>query len=54
LSGASGSRLEENWFVFNHADEVTRSFVKLLGVDLIRKYLTLGEIKNILGTTKKA
>lgn len=53
LNKASGSRLEENWFVFNHSDQVTRSVGELLGVDLSRKYLKLGEIKKILGTTKK-
>ena len=53
LNRASGSRLEENWFVFNYADEITRSVGALLGVDLSRKYLILGEIKKILGATKK-
>ena len=53
LNRASGSRLEENWFVFNYADEITRSVGELLGVDLSRKYLILGEIKKILGATKK-
>jgi hypothetical protein len=54
LNRASGSLFEENWFVFNHTDEVTRSVGELLGVDLSRKYLKLGEIKKILGATKKA
>jgi hypothetical protein len=54
LNRASGSLFEENWFVFNHADEVTRSVGEMLGVDLSRKYLKLGEIKKILGETKKA
>jgi len=53
LNRASGSRLEENWFVFNHTDEITSAVGKLLDVDLSRKYLKLGEIKKILGATKK-
>ena len=53
LNRASGSRLEENWFVFNHTDEVTRAVGNMLDVDLNRKYLKLGEIKKILGATKK-
>ena len=52
LNRASGSRLEENWFVFNHADEVTSAVEESLNVDLSRKYLKLGEIKKILGATK--
>jgi transposase len=53
LNKASGSRLEENWYVFNHKDEVTSAVGELLDVDLERKYLTLGEIKKMLGATKK-
>ncbi len=54
LNKASGSRLEENWYVFDHADEITKAINKMFGVDLSRKYLRLGEIKKILGTTKKS
>jgi thiol-disulfide isomerase/thioredoxin len=53
LNKASGSHLEENWYVFDHADEITKTITKTLGVDLSRKYLTLGDIKKILGATKK-
>jgi hypothetical protein len=42
LNKASGSRLEENWYVFNHADE---AITAELGVDLSRKYLRLGDRK---------
>jgi len=53
LNKASGSCLEENWYVFNHKDEVTNAVGEMLGVDLERKYQTLGEIKKMLGATKK-
>ena len=53
LNKASGSRLEENWYVFDHTDEITKTITELLSVDLSRKYLSLGEIKKILGATKK-
>ncbi len=53
LNKASGSRLEENWYVFDYADEITKSITENMGVDLSRKYLRLGEIKKILGDTKK-
>jgi transposase len=52
LNRASGSRLEENWYVFNHADKITRAVGESLNVDLSRKYLKLGEIKKFLGATK--
>lgn len=53
LNKASGTRLEENWYVFDHVDEVTKAITEKLGVDLGRKYLTLGDIRKILGATKK-
>lgn len=53
LNKASGSLLEENWYVFDHADEITKAITDILGVDLSRKYLRLGDIKKILGATKK-
>lgn len=54
LNKSSGSRLEENWYVFDHADEIESAITETLGVDLSRKYLRLGDIKKILGATKKA
>lgn len=54
LNKGSGSRLEENWYVFDHADEITRAIHHAFGIDLTRKYLRLGDIKKILGATKKA
>lgn len=54
LNKASGSRLEENWYVFDHADEITQAIHHTFGIDLTRKYLRLGDIKKILGATKKA
>jgi len=45
LNKALGGRLKENWYVFVHADEITKTINKMLGVDLSRKYLRLVEIK---------
>jgi transposase len=53
LYSVSCSRLEENWYIFDYADEVTETIREKLGIDLSRKYLRLGEIRKILGDTKK-
>jgi transposase len=53
LGKASGSHLERNWYVFDHADEVTQAVQEKMGIDLSRKYLTLGEIRQLIGDTKK-
>ena len=54
LNKASGSLLEENWYLFDYADEITTAINKKLGVDLGHKYLRFGDIKKILGDTKKS
>ena len=53
LGMASGSHMDENWYLFDHADEVTQALVKHLGIDLGRKFLTHGEIRQLIGDTKK-
>lgn len=52
LNKASGTHLEQNWYVFDHADDITNAITEILGVDLSHKYLRLGDIKKILGATK--
>lgn len=54
LNKASGSSLEENWYLFDHADEITLKVKDSLGVDLNQKYMRLGDIKKLLGDTKKS
>ncbi|GHV36841.1 hypothetical protein FACS1894187_12190 [Synergistales bacterium] len=53
LSNASCSALEENWYVFDYADEITKAIYEKLGIDLRHKYLRLGDIRKIIGDTKK-
>lgn len=53
LNRASGSHLEENWYLFDYADEVTKTITEELGIELGRKYLRLGDIRKILGAVKK-
>jgi len=53
LNKASGSLIEENWYLFDHTDEITAAISKTLGIDLMHKYLRHGDIKKILGDTKK-
>ena len=54
INKASGSLLEENWYLFDYADEITTAITQKLGVDLGHKYLRFGDIKKILGDTKKS
>jgi hypothetical protein len=53
LNKASGSLLENNWYIFDHADEITKAITEKLSVDLNRKYLRLGDIKKLIGAAKR-
>lgn len=53
LRKVCGTSLEQNLYVFDYCDEVVRDVGNLLGIDFTRKYLTKGEIRSILGLTKK-
>nr|AGS53614.1 mobile element protein [uncultured bacterium contig00074] len=53
LSRASCSKLEENWYVLDHCDEVVLALKEKMGIDLTRKYMQLGDVKGMLAATKK-
>jgi transposase len=52
LGKASGSHMEQNWYIFDHSDEVTQTVLKKMGIDLGMKYMTHGEIRQLIGDTK--
>jgi transposase len=53
LGKSSGSHMGQNWYVFDHADDVTNSLLDKMGIDLGKKYMTLGDIRTLIGDTKK-
>jgi hypothetical protein len=53
LRRVSCSPLEENWYLLDYADDITAAINNKLGIDFNRRYLRLGDIKNILANTKK-
>lgn len=53
LRKASCSHLEENYYLFDHYDEILSDIGQELDIDFGKKYLALGEIKKILGEVKK-
>ncbi len=46
--------LEENWYALHYTDEITEAIRLNLGIDFGLKYLGLGDIKKIIGHTKKS
>jgi len=53
LGKSSGSFMEQNWYLFDHADEVTDAVREKMGIDLGKKYMNLMEIRQLIGDTKK-
>jgi transposase len=53
LSKASCTRLEQNWYVQDYSDDVIVALIGELGIDLTLKYLQLGDVRKIMGATKK-
>lgn len=54
LSRASCSHIQENYYLFDYYNDVLEDIGKELNIDFRKKVLSLGEIKKILGWTKKA
>ena len=47
------SHVEENLYMFTHYDEVVRYLEMVFGIELTKKYQTLGEIRSNLAAAKK-
>lgn len=53
LNSASCSLMQRNYYLFDYYDEVLQSIGQKMGIDFSKKYRCLGEIKKVLGSTKK-
>ena len=53
LNSASCSLMQRNYYIFDYYDEVLQSIGQRMGIDFSKKYRSLGEIKKVLGSTKK-
>jgi transposase len=53
LEKCSGNHMGQNWYVFDHADDVTDALLIKMGIDLGKKYMSLGDIGQLIGDSKK-
>lgn len=53
LNNASCSLMQRNYYLFDYYDEVLQSIGQKMEIDFSKKYRSLGEIKKVLGSTKK-
>lgn len=53
LSKAECSLIQQNYYMFDHYDEVLRDIGQIMDIDFGKRIRTLGEIKKVLAATKK-
>ncbi len=54
LNNASCSHVAENWYLCDHSDEVTSALRERMGIDLERKFISLGEIRKLAARVKRS
>jgi transposase len=53
LKSTTCTHIQENHYLFDYRDDITEAVYESLGIDLRYKFRSLGEIKFLLGDTKK-
>ncbi len=53
LGNISCSHIQENWYLCDYTDEVTNALAEHIGLDFRRKFISLGEIRKLVGAVKK-
>lgn len=54
LAAASATWEGDNWWIFDHRDEVLTDIGEATGIDFSRRRLTTGKIRSLVGATKKS
>lgn len=53
MNSISGTYVDKNYYMFDYYDEVVENLGKATNIDFSKRFMTLGEIKNIISQTKK-
>ena len=53
MRNITGTYLDENYYMFDHFKEIVKDLGDVVGVDFSKRFMTQGEIKNILAKVKK-
>jgi transposase len=54
LAAASATHEGDNWWLFDHRDDVLEDIGDATGIDFTRRRLTAGKIRSVVGATKKS
>ena len=53
LGNAECTFLQQNYYLFDYCDDILKDIGEVFGIDFSKRIRALGEIKNILASTKK-
>ena len=53
MKNITGSYVAENYYMFDYFNEVVKDLGDIISIDFSKRFMTLGEIKKILASTKK-
>ena len=53
MRNITGTYLDQNYYMLDHFNEVVKGLGDITDIDFEKRFLTVGEIKNILASTKK-
>lgn len=52
MKNISGTYVDKNYYMFDYLDEIVKDLGKITDIDFSKRFMTLGEIKNIISQTK--
>ena len=53
MKNISGTYVDKNYYMFDYYDEIVGELGKATGIDFLKRFMTLGEIKSIVAGVKK-
>ena len=53
MKNITGTYVAENYYMFDYFNEVVKDLGDVISIDFLKRFMTLGEIKKILASTKK-
>lgn len=53
MKNITGTYVDENYYMFDYFSEVVKDLGDIASIDFSKRFMTVGEIKKILASTKK-
>ncbi len=53
MKNISGTYIDKNYYIFDYGNQVVKDLEDLIDIDFTKRFMTTGEIKNVLAKLKK-